>query len=66
MHKFEQEKIFIKNSPQENRLPRTYGAFINNEIIDVYQFFYEDLFVRPDMFRILILTIKKEYKDYIN
>lgn len=50
MHTFEQVKEFIKYSLQESRLPQTYGAFINNEIVGMYQFSYEDLFVRPDIY----------------
>lgn len=50
MHTFEEIKKFVKHSLQETRLPQTYGAFINNEIIGMYQFLYEDLFVRPDIY----------------
>lgn len=50
MHTFEEIKNFVKHSLQENRLPQTYGAFINNEIVGMYQFSYEDLFVRPDIY----------------
>ena len=50
MHTFEQVKEFIKYSLQENRLPQTYGVFINNEIVGKYQFSYEDLFVRHDIY----------------
>ena len=50
IHTFEQVKEFIKYSLQENRLPQTYGAFINNEIVGKYQFSYEDLFVRHDIY----------------
>ena len=49
-HTFEEIKNFVKHSLQESRLPQTYGAFINNEIIGMYQFSYEDLFVRPDIY----------------
>lgn len=49
MHTFEQVKCFMKHSLQTNKLPQTYGAFINNEIVGMYQFSYEDCFVRPDI-----------------
>ncbi len=38
MHTFEQVKEFVKYSLQEKRLPQTYGAFINDEIVGMYQF----------------------------
>lgn len=46
----EQMKIFLKSSMQENRISQTYGAFIGNDIVGMYQFLYEDLFVRPDIY----------------
>ena len=35
---------------QKDRVPQTYGAFIGDSIIGMYQFTYEDLFVRPDIY----------------
>lgn len=46
----EQVKVFLKNCMQKDRLPQTYGAFIGDSIIGMYQFTYEDLFVRPDIY----------------
>lgn len=46
----EQMRIFLKSGLQENRIPQTYGAFIGNDIVGMYQFLYEDLFVRPDIY----------------
>lgn len=64
MHTFEQVKEFIKYSLQENRLPQTYGAFINNEIVGMYQFSYEDLFARPDIYPWLAnVYVDKEYRN---
>ena len=34
-HTFEQVKEFVKYSLQEDRLPQTYGAFINDEIVEI-------------------------------
>lgn len=34
----------------ENRLPQTYGLFLDDKIIGIYQFGYEDLSVRPDIY----------------
>lgn len=47
---FEEIKNFMKHSMQEVRLPQTYGAFIGDSIVGMYQFSYEDLFVRPDIY----------------
>ena len=49
-HTFEEVKSFIKHGMQEKRLPQTYGAFINDEIVGMYQFIYDDLFERPDIY----------------
>ncbi len=64
MHTFEQVKEFIKYSLQESRLPQTYGAFINDEIVGMYQFSYEDLFVRPDIYPWLAnVYVDKKYRN---
>lgn len=47
---FEQVKSFVKHSIQDKKLPQTYGAFINDEMIGMYQFSYDDLFSRPDIY----------------
>lgn len=47
---FEQVKSFLKHSMQEDRLPQTYGAFIKKNIVGMYQFSYEDLIARPDIY----------------
>jgi GNAT superfamily N-acetyltransferase len=40
----------MKHSLQENRLPQTYGIFVDNKIVGMYQFAYEDLSIRPDIY----------------
>lgn len=40
----------IVHSFQSNRLPQTYGLFLNNEIVGMYQFSYSDLSTRPDIY----------------
>ena len=47
---FEEVKCFMKHSLQENRLPQTYGIFVDNKIVGMYQFAYEDLSIRPDIY----------------
>ena len=47
-------KCFMQHSMEDNRLPQTYGLFLDNEIIGMYQFAYDDLSVRPDIYPFLI------------
>lgn len=41
---------YIKHSMQKQRLPQTYGLFLNHTLIGMYQFRFDDLFVRPDIY----------------
>ena len=43
-------RCFMQHSMEDNRLPQTYGTFLDNEIIGMYQFAYDDLSVRPDIY----------------
>lgn len=43
-------RCFMQHSMEENRLPQTYGLFLDNKIIGMYQFTYDDLSVRPDIY----------------
>ena len=49
-YSLEAVKCFMKHSMEENRLPQTYGLFLDNKIIGMYQFTYDDLSVRPDIY----------------
>lgn len=49
-YSFDGVKCFIKHSLQKDRLPQTYGLFLNGIIIGVFQLTYEDLAVRPDIY----------------
>ena len=49
-YSLEAGKCFMKHSMEENRLPQTYGLFLDNKIIGMYQFTYDDLSVRPDIY----------------
>lgn len=40
----------LSHSMQEDRLPQTYGLFLDGEIIGMYQFIYDDLWARPDIY----------------
>lgn len=43
-------KCALEHGMQENRLPQTYGLFLDGEIIGMYQFVYDDLWARPDIY----------------
>ena len=47
---FEKVKCYMIHSMQKNRLPQTYGLFLDNKIIGMYQFTLEDLNIRPDIY----------------
>lgn len=47
---FEEVKCFMKHSLQKHKLPQTYGIFVDNKIVGIYQFAYEDLSIRPDIY----------------
>ena len=49
-YSFEAVKCFMQHSLQKDRLPKTYGLFLNNTIIGMFQLTYEDLAVRPDIY----------------
>lgn len=49
-YSFDGVKCFMKHSLLKDRLPLTYGLFLNNTIIGMFQITYEDLSVRPDIY----------------
>ena len=49
-YSIEKVKCFMKHSMVEHRLPQTYGLFLDCKIIGMFQFAYEDLNVRPDIY----------------
>lgn len=49
-YSFEGVKCFMEHSLQKNKLPQTYGLFLDDNIIGMFQFTYEDLGVRPDIY----------------
>ncbi len=61
---FEKVKYYMKNSMQKDRFPKTYGLFLDNKIIGMYQFTLEDLDVRPDIYPWLAnVYIDEEYRN---
>ena len=47
---FEVMKCYMENSVQKDRFPYTYGLFLDDKLIGMYQIRLDDLFVRPDLY----------------
>lgn len=47
---YESVRDCMAHSLQKDRLPQTYGLFLRNELIGMYQFTWQDLFPRPDIY----------------
>lgn len=63
-YSFDAVKCFMKHSMQKDRLPQTYGLFLNSNIIGIYQFAYEDLSIRPDIYPWLAnVYIDEKYRN---
>lgn len=63
-YSFEGVKCFVEHSLQKERLPQTYGLFDNEKIIAMFQFVYDDLNVRPDIYPWLAnVYIDEDYRN---
>ena len=61
---FEGVKCYMEHTFQKDRLPKTYGLFDNGRIIGMFQFIYEDLEIRPDIYPWLAnLYVDEEYRN---
>jgi len=61
---FDGVRCFLQHSLQKDRLPQTYGVFCEGKIIGMFQFTYEDLGVRPDIYPWLAnLYVDEEYRN---
>ncbi len=49
-YSYEATECYIKHSFQTDKLPQTYGLFLNEDLIGMYQFTNRDLFCRPDIY----------------
>lgn len=49
-YSYEAVKCYIEHGLQEHRLPQTYGMYLDDSLIGIYQFRLDDLFVRPDLY----------------
>ena len=47
---FDSVKCFLEHNFLKDILPKTFGLFHNGRIIGMFQFTYEDLEVRPDIY----------------
>lgn len=60
----EEVECFMIHSLQKEKLPQTYGLFLDERIIGMYQFSYEDLSVRPDIYPWLAnVYIDEKYRN---
>ncbi len=49
-YSYDAVKERIRYSCNEERLPQTYGLYLDDKLIGMYQFTLEDVFVRPDLY----------------
>lgn len=62
-YSLEEVRCCMEHSLQENRLPQTYGLFLKDVLIGMYQFTNTDLFSRPDIYPWLAnVYIDKKYR----
>lgn len=47
---YEAVKSYMKHSMNEDRIPQTYGLYVNNKIVGMFQITFDDLFSRPDIY----------------
>ena len=63
-YSYDETKCYMKHSMQKEKLPKTYGLFLDNEIIGIYQFTNVNLIVRPDIYPWLAnVYIDKRYRN---
>lgn len=61
---FDSVKCFLEHSFLKDRSPKIFGLFHNGRIIGMFQFTYEDLEVRPDIYPWLAnLYVDEEYRN---
>ena len=46
----EEVKCYISHSLHKDKIPQTYGLFLENKIIGIYQITTNDLNIRPDIY----------------
>ena len=64
-YSYEAVKERMRYSCNSHRLPQTFGMFLDDRIIGMYQFTLEDVFVRPDLYPWLACVyIDKQFRGY--
>ena len=62
-YSYEKLRYFLEHTMQKDKLPQTYGLFLDGKIIGMCQFSLEDLDVRPDIYPWLAnLYIDEKYR----
>ncbi|MCH5279048.1 MAG: GNAT family N-acetyltransferase [Christensenellaceae bacterium] len=62
-YSLDEVKCYMAHSLNDVRFPQTYGLFLDNEIIGMYQFTYSDLDIRPDIYPWLAnVFIREDYR----
>ena len=57
-------RSYMAHSLNDVRLPQTYGLYLGEELIGMYQFTYGDLFARPDIYPWLAnVYVDKAYRN---
>lgn len=49
-YSLEEVWCYMQHSLLKDRMPQTYGLYLEDKIIGMYQFMYEDLSIRPDIY----------------
>ena len=63
-HEYEHVYYYMSHSFNDNKFPQTYGLFLDDKIIGMYQITYSDLFIRPDIYPwIANLYIDEKYRN---
>lgn len=63
-HSPEEIRCYMEHGIQRERLPQTYGMFLDGKLIGMYQFRLDDLFVRPDLYPWLAnVYLDPEYRN---
>lgn len=61
---YKEVECYMKNSFNDKKFPQTYGLFLDDELIGMYQLTYRDLFSRPDIYPwVANLYIEKKYRN---
>ena len=64
-YRYEAVYACLSHSLQAQRLPQTYGLFLDDTLIGMYQFTMEDLFPRPDIYPWLAnVYIEASYRGF--